>query len=86
MKKIVVSLIIVISIVLIGWLLKDITMPTSLAVNESRFITIAEGPHFRVVYDTQTKVEYVISRGSYNQGTFTLLVDKDGKPLLYEGE
>lgn len=37
-----------------------------------------------VVYDTRTGVEYWNSRGAYNFGTLTLLVDKDGKPLIYE--
>jgi hypothetical protein len=32
------------------------------------------------VYDKQTKVIYVVSR----TGAFTVMVDKDGKPLLYE--
>lgn len=35
-----------------------------------------------VVYDKQTKVMYVVSRA----GTFTVMVDKDGKPMLYEIE
>lgn len=34
-----------------------------------------------VVYDKQTKVMYVVSP----TGTFTVMVDKDGKPLLYDG-
>lgn len=27
---------------------------------------------------------YAISRGSYNSGDFTVMVDKYGKPLLYQ--
>lgn len=37
----------------------------------------------RVVYDTRTGVEYWLSCGTYNSGSLTLLVDKDGKPLIY---
>ena len=29
---------------------------------------------------------YAVSLGYYNCGTFTLLVDADGKPLIYKGE
>lgn len=86
MKKIIISLIIITSIILVGLLAKNIIISESLAINESRFITIEEGSYFRIVYDTQTKVEYAVSEGYYNRGTLTLLVDQDGKPLLYEGE
>lgn len=38
-----------------------------------------------VVYDRRTKVMYVYPHGYNNTGTFTVLVDADGKPLLWEG-
>lgn len=41
---------------------------------------------YDVVYHRDTKVMYVVSRGSYNCGTFTLLVNPDGTPMLYEPE
>lgn len=43
---------------------------------------------YYIVYDKDTKVMYSVSNGVYNRGTLTLLVDADGKPLLYteEGE
>lgn len=37
-----------------------------------------------VVYDVETKVEYAVSLGIYNRGTFTMLVDSTGKPKLYK--
>lgn len=37
-----------------------------------------------VVYDVETKVEYAVSLGIYNIGTFTMLVDSTGKPKLYK--
>lgn len=49
-----------------------------------RFVQIYRGDEFKIVYDTGTKVQYSVSRGSYNHGTLTLLVDAEGKPLLYE--
>jgi len=51
----------------------------------SRMIEIENADEYRVVYDKYTKVMYAVSDGAYNYGTFTLLVDADGKPLLYRG-
>lgn len=39
---------------------------------------------YDVVYHRDTKVMYTISRGAYNQGNFTLLVNADGTPMVYE--
>lgn len=39
-----------------------------------------------IAYHYETKVMYVISNTSYNVGVFTVMVDADGKPLLYEGD
>ena len=41
--------------------------------------------HFFVVYMNDTKVMYSISDGLYNRGNFTLLVNKDGSPMVYKG-
>ena len=37
------------------------------------------------MYDKETKVEYFMFGGFRNGGGITVLVDKDGKPLIYEG-
>lgn len=37
-----------------------------------------------IVYDKNTKVEYLIIKLGYGKG-ITPLLDSDGKPLLYEG-
>ena len=52
----------------------------------SMFISIEKGDSYRVVYQKETKVMYVVSDGGYNRGTFTLLIDENGDPMLYEGE
>ena len=39
---------------------------------------------YRVVYDVETNVEYIVSHGQYNRGTFTMRVDSTGKPILYK--
>lgn len=53
---------------------------------DSMFVAIEKADGWLVVYHRDTKVMYVISRGAYNQGNFTLMVDENGDPLLYEGE
>lgn len=45
-----------------------------------------ENLHFFVVYMNDTKVMYSISDGLYNRGNFTLLVNKDGSPMVYKGQ
>ena len=52
-----------------------------------RFVYVDScGYSFDVYYDRTTGVEYAVSCGAHNSGTVTLLVDADGKPLIYEGE
>lgn len=52
----------------------------------SMFIRIEEGSTYSIVYHKDTKVMYAISNGSYNYGTFTVLLDADGTPMLYESK
>ena len=85
MKKIIISLLIIIGIVLTGWLLKDITISNNYAENE-RFVIIQQESYGKVMYDKETKVEYFMFGGYKIGGGITVLVDKNGKPLLYEGE
>lgn len=52
----------------------------------SEFVIVEITNSWRVVYHKKTKVMYVVSDGTYNRGTFTLLVNSDGTPMLWEGE
>lgn len=52
--------------------------------NTSMFVRVEQAGLWEVVYHKETKVMYVVSCGAYNGGTFTLLVDADGKPMLWE--
>lgn len=85
MKKIIISLLLIIGIVLIGWLLKDVTISNNYAENE-RFIVIQQWRGTKVMYDKETKVEYFMFGDYKYGGGITVLVDKDGKPLLYGEE
>lgn len=52
----------------------------------SMFVVVESGAYWNVLYHRETKVMYAVSRGYYNMGNFTLLVNPDGTPMLYEGE
>lgn len=67
----------------LAYFMKDNLILNSNADND-RFIYIYQQNYFRIYYDKETKVEY-ITKHDYRSG-FCVLVDKDGNPLLYEGE
>ena len=50
------------------------------------FIRISSEYCGDIVYDSRTGVQYWRSSGAYNGETLTVLVDADGKPLVYKGE
>lgn len=52
----------------------------------SMFVVVEKTYLWEIVYQKDTKVMYAVSFGSYNGGTFTLLVNPDGTPMIYEGE
>lgn len=49
----------------------------------SMFVEVEKTMNWKVVYHKETKVMYAVSDGGY--GTFTLLVNADGTPMLYKG-
>lgn len=53
--------------------------------SSSMFVKVESAESWDVVYHRETKVMYVVSDGSYNHGTFTLLVNPDGTPMVYGG-
>lgn len=56
------------------------------ASDNSRFMKIEGSFEWSIYADRETGVMYAISNGMYNHGTFTLLVDANGDPLIYEGD
>lgn len=50
------------------------------------FIRISSEYGGDIIYDSRTGVQYWRSDGSYNHGSLTVLLDADGKPLIYKGE
>lgn len=53
---------------------------------DRRFAYVNSEVYFDIYYDRETKVMYAISTCQYNKGNIVMLVDANGKPLLYEGE
>ena len=50
---------------------------------KSRFVCVEDSMSWRIMADRETGVMYVMSCGINNTGTFTLMVDADGNPLIY---
>lgn len=59
--------------------------PEQMKKKHQYFGIVEESSAWRVVYDRRTKVMYVYPHGYNTTGTFTVLVDADGKPLLWKG-
>ncbi len=53
---------------------------------EAMFVEVENTGVSRIVYDRETKVMYAISYSLYNRGNFTLLVDENGNPKLWDGK
>lgn len=51
----------------------------------SMFVCVEDSYNWKVVYHKYTKVMYAISNGSHTHGIFTLLVNPDGSPMIWEG-
>ena len=85
-KKIVIALL-VSTCVLTGCKAEEFVSTLSV-VDEyrGRFVTISDEYYGEIVYDSMTGVEYWMSTPAYNQGNLTLLIDSEGKPLIYKGE
>ncbi len=85
MKKLLTTSILCLSI----FLLSGCTKHQSASADSGKtFITIERrhNPSYDIVYHKDTKVMYTVSRGYNNIGNFTLLVNPDGTPMLYEAE
>lgn len=82
MKKMIIAMIIV-SLLLVGFAKVEKAKPEP--INQSRFMEVEHTGAWRIVTDRETGVMYAVSLGAYNIGTFTLLVDADGNPLIYKG-
>lgn len=89
MKKIILFLVAVLMLVTICACAPNQTESSEVKDMPSMFVEIEEIRNLRVVYHKDTKVMYVVCMASYNRkdlpSNFTLLVNSDGTPMLYEG-
>lgn len=51
---------------------------------ESSFVCVETTSTSKIVYHKETKVMYVVSTGRNDKGVFTMLVDEDGNPMIWE--
>lgn len=58
-------------------------VPKEYEIKSSAFVLLEATSDWDIVYCADTKVMYSVSKGSYNRGTFTLLVNADGTPMVY---
>ena len=82
-------IIIILTAIFLTFLLTGCLMETTNKAAAScihRMVIVEVANDYDIVYDKKTKVKYAVSQGYYNIGNFTLLVNADGTPLLYEGE
>lgn len=82
MRKIICGLAVILTLSFAGCASNDVDY--EIQDTSSMFVVIEEALSWRIVYHKETKVMYAVSAGNYNFGTFTLLVDEEGKPLLYD--
>ena len=88
MKKILFALVIAMSLSLSSC---GTGMPTESEVSnkddyESMFVLLEKNEQtgYLIVYHRETRVMYAISRGNYNCGIFTVMLNPDGTPMVYE--
>ena len=81
MKKMIIILLIAIMLTGCG-----ATVDRETQSGTSRFMELERTDKWLIVADKETGVMYSVSNGGYNQGTFTLLVNENGKPLIWGGK
>ena len=64
---------------------QDIFIEPDTPATTSMFVEVERETYWKIVYHKETKVMYAVSYGAYNCGNFTMLVDADGKPMLWKG-
>ena len=52
----------------------------------SMFVSIERTTTWMIVCHKETKVMYAVSNYGHGAGAFTLLVDRDGNPMIWEGK
>lgn len=74
------------AVVMVACLVGCSTVENENKKDTSMFVCVETTSTWQIVYHKETKVMYAVSDSSYNYGIFTLLVDVDGKPMLWENK
>lgn len=85
MKKIIVTLVLIACVGMTSCNQSKVVRHEDIDSNVSMFVEVERSADWQIVYHRDTKVMYAVSDGDYNHGTFTLLVDENGSPMIYEG-
>ena len=85
MKKIVVLFLILISLFSFSGCKVETKADENIQPN-SMFVVVECSNDWKIVYHKETKVMYAVSGGQYAYGTFVLLVNSDGTPMLWGEE
>jgi hypothetical protein len=84
MKKILVLFLILFSLFSLGGCVEN---EIEYQIQEgSMFVIVENTEEWKIVYNNRTKVMYAVSDGTRASGTFTLLVNSDGTPMLWDEE
>ena len=59
------------------------SIPKQEETKATRFAIVESFDEGCVIIDRETSIEYWMSTGTYNCGTLTMLVDKDGNPKIH---
>lgn len=90
MKKIfVVVLVILVALFSVGCSTTTVMDQSDIDSDETTFSTFVVVEYtnlWKVVYDRDTLCMYAVSYGGHSYGNFTLLVNSDGTPKLWEGK
>lgn len=89
MKKILLAIILILCLTLCSCgaqMLTEEEVSKDNTSNISMFIQIEDGNCYKIVYHRDTKVMYAVSDGHYNSGTFTVMLNPDGTPMIYRGK
>lgn len=82
MKKTLCIILLVLMMTLCGCEVSQV--PEEPLESNSMFVVVEKGTFYSVVYHKSTKVMYVMSSGYYNVGTFTVMLNPDGTPMLWK--
>lgn len=85
MKKITMFILIMVVVFMTGCDLPAYDEKTVSDDENVRMVQISVEKNGYIVFDVETGVQYWRSNGSYTRGNLTMLVDAEGKPLIYEG-